>query len=140
METETHKNQKSPGRPVVLSLLCIITFSFGIIKIIFFSWTAITFLNNSYQDSGFTGMLNAMLAIKTPVFAFIWIAVTMTSLLGALMMWQLMKAGFHIYFIAAVVAYLLPAIAEGAEMMTIQRLFFTSIFIFFYGLHLRFMR
>jgi hypothetical protein len=140
MDTKTHKNQKSPGRPVVLSLLCIITFSFGILKIILFSWTAITFLNNSFQDSGFTGMLNAMLAIKTPAFAFIWIAVTMTSLLGAVMMWQLMKAGFYIYFIAAVFAYLLPALAEGAEMMTIQRLFFTSIFIIFYGLHIRFMR
>lgn len=54
-------------------------------------------------------------------------------------MWKLRKSGFYIYVLSVCIAYLLPAISSEADMMTIQRLFVTSAFIFFYGINLKFL-
>jgi len=140
MDSEFHNDSSSPERPTILSILCIITFAFGIFKIILFSWAAIFLINYTYKCSGLTGMLNALISIKTPVYALVWIAVTLISLIGTWLMWRMQKAGFYLYFFSATLAYVLPASIAGTEMMTIQRLVFSSIFIFFYGINIKFMK
>ncbi len=139
MKSEITGNKSSQGRPSVLSLLCIITFSFGIFKIILFFLLAL-YMNAPHEDSGLTGIFNSQLGIKNPNNALAWIGVTLLAIAGAWLMWKLKKIGFYIYFFASITAYLLPVIFAGAQMMTIQRLFFSSIFIFLYGMHLKFMK
>jgi hypothetical protein len=139
MKSEILDNEPLQGRPKVLSFLCIITFSFGIFKIILFSLLEL-YLNTPHKDSDLTGIINSQLGIKTPNNALAWIGVTLVAMSGAWLMWKLKKPGFYIYSVASTTAYLLPALFAGTEMMTIQRLFFSSIFIFFYGMHLKFLK
>jgi hypothetical protein len=139
MDFGTPNKNSFPGRPVILSVLCIITFCFGILKITLFSCAAFLYTGNS-ADIGLTGMVNKLLGVKTLVYLLIWISATLVSLLGTLLMWKLHKAGFYIYCFAAVFAYIFPAVSAGAEMMTVQRLFFSSIFIFLFGIHLKFLK
>lgn len=139
MKSEITDNKSSQGRPSVLSLLCIITFSFGIFKIILFFLLAL-YMNAPHEGSGLTSIINSQLGIKNPNNALAWIGVTLLAIAGAWLMWKLKKIGFYIYFFASITAYLLPAIFTGAQLMTIQRLFFSSIFIFLYGMHLKFLK
>jgi hypothetical protein len=139
-DSKVQNSDPSPERPAILSVLCILSFAFGAFKIILFFSAAILFIHNTALNSGLTGMLNALLSIKSTFDAIVWIVLTLVLVHGSWLMWHLRKIGFYIYFFAAIFAYLLPAIHGGAEMMTIERLFFSSIFVFFYGLHLKFMK
>jgi hypothetical protein len=125
-------------RPHVLSLLCIITFTFGIFRIIVFSADAYM-LSLSSDKSSYSNLLKILTGIASPAHALIFILITILAILGAWLMWKLNKRGFYLYTSAAILAYIFPAIIAGNEMMTIQRLFFSSTFILFYGIHLKFM-
>jgi hypothetical protein len=138
MKSEIHNNESLQARPSVLSILCIVTFAFGILKIILFSTTAF-FLNNPDVNGGIPTLLNELLGIKSPLNALMWNAVTLVTLYGTWLMWKLRRMGFYLYFLTAVISYTLPALIAGAEMMTVQRLIFISMFVFFYGIHLKFM-
>lgn len=98
------------------------------------------YMNAPHEGSGLTSIINSQLGIKNPNNALAWIGVTLLAIAGAWLMWKLKKIGFYIYFFASITAYLLPAIFTGAQLMTIQRLFFSSIFIFLYGMHLKFLK
>lgn len=139
MESGVHDTNYAQNRPVTLSLLCITTFVFGIFKIILFS-VATIYLIQPDKDSALTSLLNVLLGIKNPIHTLIWITVTLALIFGARLMWRLRKTGYYMYFFATTIAFFFPAFIAGAEMMTIQRLVFTSMFIFFYGIHLRFMK
>jgi hypothetical protein len=130
----------SQRKPSTLAVLCIVTISSGILKVVLFSFLAIYLLQNKYEDSGSTGLMNALFAINTPFYCFLWILITLALISSAWMMWNLRKFGFYLYFYSAISTYLLPVILGGEEMMTIQRLFFSSVFIFLYGLHLKFLK
>jgi hypothetical protein len=138
MKSEIHNNKSQQARPSVLSILCVVTFAFGILKIIVFSTTAF-FLNNPDVNYRIPALLNALLGIKSPFIALIWIAITLVTLYGTWLMWKLRRMGFYLYFLSAVLSYILPALIAGAEIMTVQRLVFISMFVFFYGIHLKFM-
>jgi hypothetical protein len=140
VNTESQNSSPSHKRPAILSVLCTLTFAFGAFKIILFCSAAFLLINNVTSNSGLSGILNALLSIRSTADAIVWIILTLVVLLGSWLMWRLRKIGFYIYFFAAILAYLLPAIVGGAEMMTIERLIFSSIFVFFYGLHLKFMK
>ena len=133
------QNISSPARPVVLSLLCIITFITGFFKIALFFWATL-FSNQGYSGKNINGFLNLFLGISSTLFLIIWMAVTLFAMAGAGLMWKLKKSGFYIYAISACFTYILPAISSGAGMMTIQRLFFAALFLFLYGIHLKFMK
>lgn len=138
--TETEEpNIPLPVRPEMLSVLCIITFASGLIKIMLFLW-AILRSNPNYSGENINGLLNFFLGIHSTLYTIIWIAVTVTTMTGAGLIWKLRKSGFYIYVLSVCIAYLLPAISSGADMMTIQRLFVTSAFIFFYGINLKFLK
>ena len=128
-----------PIRPAVLSLLCIITAASCFFKIVIFGWAAFR-SNPNYSGKDINGLLNFFLGINGTLYILIWIAVTVTTLIGTGLMWRLKISGFYIYVLSACIAYVLPALSSGADMITIQRLFLTSVFIFFYGIHLKFMR
>jgi hypothetical protein len=132
------QNISPPLRPVALSVLCIITFCSGFLKILLFFW-AVFSSDTDYSGKGINGFLNTFLGINSTLYLLLWLALSVFSVAGAGLIWKLKKNGFYLYVISVSIAYLLPAIASGAGMMTIQRLFFTSVFIFFYGIHLKFM-
>lgn len=140
MTNNTEQNISPTMRPVALSLLCIITFIAGTVKIVLFLW-AILRSNPDYsgKENDINGLLNVFLGINSTFYLILWIVVTITAIAGAVLMWKLKKSGFYIYTLSVCIAYILPSISEGPEMMTIQRLFFTTVFIFFYGIHLKFM-
>lgn len=138
MTNSEDQNISSPSRPVVLSLLCMITFVVGSLKLVLFLLAAFRSIPD-YSGKNINGLLNLFLGINSTFYLTAWIALTVVTMTGAALMWNLKKSGFYIYVLAVCFTYLLPAISSGAEMMTLQRLFITSVFIFFYGIHLKFM-
>jgi uncharacterized membrane protein len=137
--TNAGEQKISPSaRPVVLSLLCMVTFVSGFFRSVLFLWAVIC-SNNGSSGKNVNELLHIFLGINSTFSYFAWIAVTFIAMAGAGLMWKLKKSGFYMYTSAAIIAYLLPAMSSGADMLTIQRLFFTSVFIFCYGIHLKFM-
>ena len=90
------QNASPPLRPVVLSLLCIITLIMGLFKIALFLWAALP-SNPDYSGRNLNGLLNLFLGINSTKYIIVWIAVTITALAGAGLMWKLKKSGFYIY-------------------------------------------
>ncbi len=62
------------------------------------------------------------------------------SVAAAFAMWHLRKAGFYIYFATQFLLFNLPLLFTGSESFDLNELFFTTLFIFFYGINLRLMR
>jgi hypothetical protein len=64
------------------------------------------------------------------------IALHLLSVSGALAMWQLNKKGFYLYFVAQFLLFYYPLLVTGSESFDLNELFFTTLFILFYGLNL----
>lgn len=62
------------------------------------------------------------------------------SVAAAFTMWHLRKAGFYIYFATQFLLFNLPLLFTGSESFDLNDLFFTSLFIFFYGINVGIMK
>lgn len=51
-------------------------------------------------------------------------------------MWRLKKIGFYIYFASQFLLFNYPLLVSGPEYFDLSELFFTTIFILFYGANL----
>lgn len=61
---------------------------------------------------------------------------TVLSIIGVLLMWRLKKIGFYIYFASQFLLFNYPLLVSGPEYFDLSELFFTTIFILFYGANL----
>lgn len=62
------------------------------------------------------------------------------SVAAAFTMWHLRKAGFYIYFATQFLLFNLPLLFTGSKSFDLNELFFTTLFIFFYGINLGIMK
>jgi hypothetical protein len=62
------------------------------------------------------------------------------SVSGAFIMWLLNKKGFYLYFIAQFLLFNYPLLFAGSESFDLNELFFTTLFILFYGINLGIMK
>lgn len=68
------------------------------------------------------------------------IVLHLLSVSGAFVMWNLNKKGFYLYFTAQFLLFNYPLLFTGSESFDLNELFFTTLFILFYGFNLGIMR
>lgn len=61
------------------------------------------------------------------------------SLLGATLMWRMKKIGFHFYAMSQLLVSIHPWVFLDTGAFPVISLLFSAIFIFLYGLHLKYM-
>jgi hypothetical protein len=137
--------QEPAKRPVFLTVLCILTFistgfsimgCFMIPPMADFMIRMVTETPN-YDPAVYADLFliwNAGWGFYMTVLLF-----TVLSLIGAIMMWNLKKNGFHFYTISNIILFYLPIIWIGLP-FNFAGLFFPLAFIGMYALHLKYMR
>ncbi|MCX6295741.1 MAG: hypothetical protein NTX97_06685 [Bacteroidetes bacterium] len=140
-----YDNMETPKRSVFLTVLCILTFiSSGIAVFVSLIVPPIaeSLVEVIQQQPGFDAEKQAaLITILNAGWTYHLSAAVCSaiSLAGAIMMWKLLKNGFHFYTLSNILLTLLPTLIIGSP-FNILELIFPSIFIFSYALNLRFMK
>ncbi|NQV02685.1 MAG: hypothetical protein HQ542_08575 [Bacteroidia bacterium] len=133
-----------PKRSQLLTILCIFTFigsGLNTFSSLFIASFFDTFLvvaeefGERFNLSGLEMLLNA-----TPGFFLISGILYFGSITGAVMMWQLRKAGFHVYTIAQILLLITPMYFLKMSGPSILELLFSGLFIILYSTQLKQMR
>jgi len=141
-ENKGHEVQK---RPLLLTILCILTFvssSLGILSALTTPFLAEYMIELFNSTPGFENMLTPEMISVLQAGWFYYLMVTgftIMSLFGAIYMWKLQKIGFHMYTIANIIIYCLPSIIVGLPFHMIG-LIFPGMFVALYALNLKIMR
>ena len=167
MENPFEEQQNQFQRPTFLLVLCILTFigsGWGTLSNLFSVFTA-GLTNSSMQMEHYSSMLNgmdqgagsAMLSdilsstmaslqatfVHAKEIAVINLVLSVISLLGAILMFQLRRIGFYFYTAQILMLFVLPYFAGFNFMVLAGMLFsaiFAVIFIVMYALNLKYMR
>lgn len=129
-------------RPQLLSILCILTFIgsgfgvFGFLMVTINFEATIAALKVLYAE-----MPEASFMLEAPRdFFLVSFLLSAFSLLGAIMMWNLRKIGFHIYTSSQLVYLIVPLIYFGGETNPLFNIMLTALFVYLYARNLPFMR
>ncbi len=139
-EPATETNQK---RPVLLTILCILTFIGSGLNLI--ASFLITIFYNTFQsvagDLSKTFDLPAMDMILNakPVFFLVSSFIYAFSALGAIELWKLRKRGFHLYSISQLLLIMMPMYFFKLSVPSIPDVIFSGIFIILYSVNLKHM-
>jgi hypothetical protein len=138
-------------RPSGLTLICILTFIFSGLMFISSSFDAIyynylpEFLKSSSVSTlisgidGLVEMMKAMMAVD--IWYYIFNAILSgISLIGAFLMFRLIKVGFHLYTVAQILLMIVPLIYLPGYKTDIANTAITAIFIFLYYTNLKIMK
>ena len=158
MENPFEEQQNKLQRPTFLLVLCILTFigsGWGTLSNLFSVFTA-GLTNSSMQMEHYSSMLNGMDILSSTMaslqatfvhakeIAVINLVLSVISLLGAILMFQLRRIGFYFYTAAQILMlFVLPYFAGFNFMVLAGMLFsaiFAVIFIVMYALNLKYMR
>ena len=165
MENPFEEQQNQFQRPTFLLVLCILTFigsGWGTLSNLFSVFTA-GLTNSSMQMEHYSSMLNGMdqggdsavlsdilssslqaTFVHAKEIAVINLVLSVISLLGAILMFQLRRIGFYFYTAAQILMlFVLPYFAGFNFMVLAGMLFsaiFAVIFIVMYALNLKYMR
>lgn len=132
---------KKPERPVLLTVLLILTFlgsGMGAISYLFVSMShdeVMRILKEVYSD--FPG-IELILSAKESYFT-IGFFLSAISFMGAVMMWKLKKAGFHFYTAAQIFMIILPLVTIPGYQFSLLSVVVPAAFILAYGTNLRLM-
>ena len=160
MENPFEEQQNKLQRPTFLLVLCILTFigsGWGTLSNLFSVFTAgltdSSMLNGMDQGAGsamLSDILNSTMASLQATFvhareiAVVSLVLSVISLLGAILMFQLRRLGFYLYTAAQILMlFVLPYFAGFNFMVLAGMLFsaiFAVIFIVMYALNLKYMR
>jgi hypothetical protein len=143
-ETQANPVQESkPKRPTLLTVLCILTFigsgmnffSSLMISLFYDQFTVVAeSINKSLRMPGLEMILEgrpAFFAFSALIFA--------GSALGAILMWNLKKAGFHVYTIFQIILVISPMFFFNLPRPSFQDMIFPGIFIILYSTNLKYM-
>lgn len=136
-------NQK---RPVLLSILCVLTFIWS--GLMLFS-SIVTYLMFDQLKSFFSAhpnifswepqaALHLMFHIN-PAFFLLQGIFSGLAVAGAFLMWNLKKVGFHLYVIAQLILLMIPKIFIPHLPFPFFQLAISFLFVYFYYRHLPFM-
>ena len=163
MENPFEEQQNKLQRPTFLLVLCILTFigsGWGTLSNLFSVFTA-GLTDSSMQMEHYSSMLNGDSAVLSDILsstmaslqatfvhakeiAVINLVLSVISLLGAILMFQLRRIGFYFYTAAQILMlFVLPYFAGFNFMVLAGMLFsaiFAVIFIVMYALNLKYMR
>lgn len=143
-ETQNQFNQ-SNKRPVLLTILCILTFiASGFSALSNISWAI---LYDTFSEILLTNesplvqqMADTILATNRSLF-FVDFILYIGSVAGALLIFNLKKIGFHIYTVSNILLVLTPAFfVEGQGINFMGLILITLPFIVLYAMHLKYMK
>lgn len=140
--------EQKPSRPELLKILCILTFIGSGLSLISNSlmFLTIDIIKEFYENGEFDFLSNSMnmealeilISVKRSYFvlqAFVFAA----SLYGAYLMWNLRKAGFHLYSISQLLLVILTQIYLPNLPFPFFELMISLVFITFYARNLKHM-
>jgi hypothetical protein len=142
MEESTHIQEPKPKRPQLLSILCILTFIGSGMGVMGFFAVAMNY-NASMEALKvlYADMPEASFLMQAPQNFFLISFILMSvSVVGALLMWNLRKIGFHLYTSAQLFYLLLPFIYFNNETNPFLNIILTALFVYLYARNLQFMR
>lgn len=167
MENPFEEKQNSPVRPTFLLVICILTFigsGWSVLSNLFSIFTSgmtdsslqmeqysnmMGNIEGSASSSFLTGFLNSSMEVLQATaahareIAVMQLVLSVISLLGAIMMFQLRRFGFYLYTAAQILAlFVLPYFAGFSTLVVIGMLwsaFISLIFIILYAVNLRYM-
>ena len=126
----------------MLTFLCIITFIGSGMGVVGFFAVAIDYeasleaLQLLYAD-----MPEASFLLNAPQdFFVISLILMMASVMGAVLMWNLRKVGFHLYTSSQLIYLILPFIYFNNETNPFLNIILTALFVYLYARNLQFMR
>ena len=149
MEISFQQQENNTQRPVLLTVLCILTFigsglsSFANLLLFFyydpikgvFESGELDFMEGTVEMESFKILLNI-----TPHFFLFRGLLYFVSLFGAVLMWKLNKTGFHFYAIAQILLLILFEFYVPGLPFPVIPLLITIIFILLYYRNIRFMK
>jgi len=142
MEENINIQEQKPKRPHLLSILCIFTFiGSGMGLLGFFAMSinyeaSIEALKVLYAD-----FPEANFLLEAPRDFFIISFILMAfSVIGAALMWNLRKIGFHFYTSSQLFYLILPFIFFNGETNPMLNIMLTALFVYLYARNLQFMR
>jgi hypothetical protein len=143
-ETTVQPVQDStPKRPVLLIVLCILTFAGSGVNFISSLFFAIFFepFSRLAEELGKSFNLPGMDLLKDarPVFFIFSAAVYASALAGAMMMWRLRRTGFHIYTISQILLIMAPMYFLHLPGPSILDVILSGIFVILYSTNLKIM-
>ena len=141
MEKPTFIDNRKKKRPEYLTLLCILTFIYSgmqaLSNIVIYSNK--DYIIKSLDESSFKlEDIQPLLDMPSDFFLLSFLFYSI-SLAGALFMWNLKKLGFHIYSLAQIALLFTISIYNPFNTTPIADILITSLFIFLYYRHLKFM-
>jgi hypothetical protein len=143
-ETPVHPEQNSiTQRPTLLTVLCIMTFigsGVNFISSLFIAlfYTQVAIIAESIQKNlKWPGM--EMILEGKPMFFAVSALIFAGCLVGAFLMWQQKKAGFHIYTIFQILLILSPMYFFHFPSPSFYDLILSSIFVILYSRNLKHM-
>lgn len=167
MENPFEEKQNSPVRPTFLLVICILTFigsGWSVLSNLFSIFTSgmmdsslqmeqysnmMGNIEGSASSSFLAGFLNSSMEVLQATaahareIAVMQLVLSVISLLGAIMMFQLRRFGFFLYTAAQILAlFVLPYFAGFSTLVVIGMLwsaFISLIFIILYAVNLRYM-
>lgn len=168
MENPFEEQQNKLQRPTFLLVLCILTFigsGWGVLSNLFSIFTAgmmngsmqmeqystmVGDMDNSGASSFMSGFLNSSMevlkvtAAHAREIAVMQLVLSIISLLGAILMFQLRRLGFYLYVAAQILAlFVLPYFAGFSTLIVIGMVwsaFISAVFIILYSLNLKYLR
>jgi hypothetical protein len=137
----SREQDNTPKRPQILTVLCILTFigsGINFISYLFIAlfYTQVTILAESIKNNlKWPGM--EMILEGKPLFFAVSALIFAGSGAGALMMWHLKKAGFHVYTIFQILLILSPMYFFHFPTPSPYDLILSSIFVLLYSRNIK---
>jgi hypothetical protein len=129
-------------RPQLLTILCILTFVGSGSGVAGFLMVSVNFESTMEALKViYANIPEAFVLLNAPrEFFVISLFLSVFSLLGAIMMWNLTKTGFHIYTSAQLISLIIPLIYFGGETNPLLNIMLTALFVYLYARNLPYMR
>lgn len=147
MENPFVEEKQENKRPVFLTVLCILTFigaGFSVLSALIMLFLPASFMEGMQgqfvdmlgEDKADEMVASMTLATKLAPYQFV---LSLLSLVGAIMMFQLKRLGFYLYVLAQVLLVVLPAFISG-QWGIFWQAFWAILFIVLYALNLKSMK
>lgn len=125
--------------PVLLRVLLVLSIIYGsmtflsgtLMAIALPSLDAVYRANQSLLPSEMFTMWERAAAVPRPLYAALAV-LSLASVTGCVLMWNLRRSGFHLYTIAQLLMLVLPLLFMGKGYLGLGDLMFTALFVFIY--------
>ena len=140
-ETKQIPVQK-PKRPQLLSILCILTFVGSGVSALGYLMVSVDFETSiRVLEVLYANMPEVSYILQAPRdFFVVSFFLSALSVLGAILMWNLRKIGFHIYTLAQLINLVVPLLYFGGDNNPLLSIVITALFVYLYARNLPQMR